>query len=111
MSIKTKSHSRVWTQGDVALLKTLLDQGKTTKQIAKLMKRTEPAIHVRKNMLGLHSSNSSKVSKKVNAGNELGGPSKVSVKREAKDLTVIARQIARKNGKRITMAMFFVEDL
>jgi hypothetical protein len=29
----------------------------------------------------------------------------------AKDLTKVARTIARKNGKRITMAMFFVEDL
>jgi hypothetical protein len=29
----------------------------------------------------------------------------------AKAMTKVARQIARENGKRITMAMFFVEDL
>ena len=30
---------------------------------------------------------------------------------KAKEMTGVARQIARANGKRITMAMFFVEDL
>ena len=30
---------------------------------------------------------------------------------KAKSMTKVARQIARVNGKRITMAMFFVEDL
>jgi hypothetical protein len=30
---------------------------------------------------------------------------------QAKDMSSAARQIARANGKRITMAMFFVEDL
>jgi hypothetical protein len=30
---------------------------------------------------------------------------------QAKDMTSAARQVARSNGKRITMAMFFVEDL
>lgn len=33
------------------------------------------------------------------------------VKDKAKSMTKLARQIARVNGKRITMAMFFVEDL
>lgn len=32
------------------------------------------------------------------------------VKDKAKAMTKVARQIARANGKRITMAMFFVED-
>ena len=32
------------------------------------------------------------------------------VKDKAKAMTKVARQIARSNGKRITMAMFFVED-
>ena len=30
---------------------------------------------------------------------------------QAKDMTSAARQIARANGKRITMAMFFVEEM
>jgi hypothetical protein len=35
----------------------------------------------------------------------------MSPRDKAKEMTGVARQIARANGKRITMAMFFVEDL
>lgn len=113
MSKKKKTHSRQWTSGDVALLKTLLNQGKTTKQIAKIMKRTEPAIHSRKTMLGLHTGTPKKgshLSKGEVEVMESSGPNN-SLRKEAKDLTSVAREIARKNGKRVTMAMFFIEDL
>ena len=39
------------------------------------------------------------------------GSKKDTTKDKAKAMTKVARQIARVNGKRITMAMFFVEDL
>jgi hypothetical protein len=37
--------------------------------------------------------------------------SSVTTRDKAKEMAKAARQIARANGKRITMAMFFVEDL
>lgn len=42
--------------------------------------------------------------------NKSVNPSNVT-REQAKDITRSAREIARANGKRITMAMFFVEDL
>jgi len=39
------------------------------------------------------------------------GIKKETTRDKAKSMTKVARQIARVNGKRITMAMFFVEDL
>jgi hypothetical protein len=38
-------------------------------------------------------------------------PTPVTTRDKAKEMSAAARQIARANGKRITMAMFFVEDL
>ena len=35
----------------------------------------------------------------------------VSPRDQAKEMARVARQVARSNGKRITMAMFFIEDL
>lgn len=108
-----KNTGSEWTPGDIALLKTLLSQGKTTKQIAKVMKRTEAAIHVRKNMLGLRTSKPMKPTRLPKGEVEVMNTTstKGGLRREAKDLTSIARDIARRNGKRVTMAMFFVEDL
>jgi hypothetical protein len=52
-------------------------------------------------------------SKKITipASNVVGTETAKTPRDNAKDLTKVARGIARKNGKRITMAMFFVEDL
>lgn len=115
--MNNKNAKSEWTPGDVALLKALLIQGKTTKEISKVMKRTEGAIHVRKNMLGLKTSRpmkptSIKKSKLPKGEVEVMDttPTKGALRKEAKDLTSVARSIARKNGKRVTMAMFFVED-
>ena len=44
-------------------------------------------------------------------GYEVADTSDSKIKDKAKTMTKLARQIARVNGKRITMAMFFVEDL
>lgn len=38
-------------------------------------------------------------------------PLVVNTREKAKEMSRAARQIARANGKRITMAMFFIEDL
>jgi hypothetical protein len=56
---------------------------------------------------------------KTSKGKEVKIPTGVSnvetphsiTREQAKDMSSAARQIARANGKRITMAMFFVEDL
>ena len=108
--MSNKKHKRPWSQGDVALLKTLLSQGKSTKQIATVMKRSIPAIHSRKCVLGLNMAE--KKTKTLMKGKvEVMKPTtKNSLREEAKDLTSVARTIARKNGKRVTMAMFFIED-
>ena len=41
----------------------------------------------------------------------LAESTETKIKDTSKKMTKLARQIARANGKRITMALFFVEDL
>ena len=47
----------------------------------------------------------------LEASREEVRPIGVSTRDQAKEMARAARQIARANGKRITMAMFFVEDI
>ena len=115
MSSKKTNHNRDWTRGDIALLKTLVTQKKTTKEIAQIMKRTEAAIHNRKYVEGIkvhgETPQQTKSPSPTVSEPEVMTTTSSELRDSAKAMTKVARQIARENGKRITMAMFFVEDL
>lgn len=127
MIISKKSpanNSAPWSKSDRKTLKVLVKEGKSTKEIADTLGRTPAAILYQKSEMGL---TVSKVKGKVKVKTET---SKIKLKNKegkkievapidpeptmrdnAKAMASAARQIARANGKRITMAMFFVEDL
>jgi hypothetical protein len=100
-------------------------EGKAIKEISDALGRTPASVVWQKSQMGL-----TKTTKKIKAeskspkiktskGKEVKIPTGVTqvetpvtiTREQAKDMSSAARQIARANGKRITMAMFFVEDL
>jgi capsular polysaccharide biosynthesis protein len=125
-----------WAKSDFATLKRLIKEGKNSAEIAIEMGRTYYSITKKRHILGLTAPKISKIrtasskNPKVSAskkktsdvveavkasakekGYEVADTSDSKIKDKAKTMTKLARQIARVNGKRITMAMFFVEDL
>ena len=127
MEIKTTTPSRnmsKWTKQDRKSLKTMTKEGKAIKEISDALGRTPAAVIYQKGQMGLTSTKKIKVEVKVpkvktSKGKEVKIPTGVKqvetpatiTREQAKDMSAAARQIARANGKRITMAMFFVEDL
>ena len=125
-----------WVKSDFVTLKRLVKEGKNSAEIAIEMGRTYYSITKKRHILGLTAPKISKIrtasskNPKVSAskkktgdvvesvkasakekGYEVADTSDSKIKDKAKTMTKLARQIARVNGKRITMAMFFVEDL
>jgi hypothetical protein len=99
-------------------------EGKAIKEISNALGRTPAAVVYQKSQMGLTSTKKIKVEVKspkvkTSKGKEVKIPTGVKqvetpatiTRQQAKDMSSAARQIARSNGKRITMAMFFVEDL
>jgi IS30 family transposase len=127
MEIKTTSPSRnmsKWTKQDRKTLKVMTKEKKSIKEISDELGRTPAAVIYQKSQMGLTSTKKIKVEVKApkiktSKGKEVKIPTGVSnvetpqtiTREQAKDMSSAARQIARANGKRITMAMFFVEDL
>jgi IS30 family transposase len=127
MEIKTTSPSRnmsKWTKQDRKTIKTMTKEGKSIKEISDELGRTPAAVIYQKSQMGLTKPKQVKVEAKTpkvktSKGKEVKMPTSVSqvetpqtiTREQAKDMSSAARQIARANGKRITMAMFFVEDL
>ena len=127
MEIKTTTPSRnmsKWTKQDRKSLKTMTKEGKAIKEISDALGRTPAAVVWQKSQMGLTKTKSIKVKVKIpkiktSKGKEVKIPTGVTqvetpvtiTREQAKDMSSAARQIARANGKRITMAMFFVEDL
>lgn len=127
MEIKTTPSRNMskWTKQDRKDLKTMTREGKTIKEISDALGRTPAAVLYQKTQMGLTKSikkvkvNLKSPKIKTSKGVEVKPPTvmtqveaPVTITREqAKDMTSAARQIARSNGKRITMAMFFVENL
>ena len=128
MEIKTTTPSRnmsKWTKQDRKSLKVMTKEGKAIKEISDALGRTPAAVVWQKSQMGLTKttkkikveSKSPKI--KTSKGKEVKIPTGVTqvetpvtiTREQAKDMSSAARQIARANGKRITMAMFFVEDL
>jgi hypothetical protein len=114
----TNDSSR-WTKSDRKTLKSMLKEGKTLNEIAKELGRTPSAVQYQKSVLGLSVKKAKSVKVKTPTGKSVdvnispeSGEVRVSTpKDKAKEMARVARGIARENGKRITMAMFFVEDL
>ena len=127
MEIKKENPSRnmsKWTKQDRKTLKSMTKGGKTIKEISDELGRTPAAVIYQKSQMGLTSTKKIKVEVKspkvkTSKGKEVKIPTGVKqvetpatiTRQQAKDMSSAARQIARSNGKRITMAMFFVEDL
>jgi IS30 family transposase len=122
MIIKTETpanNASVWTKSDRKQLKGMVKEGKTIKEIAEALGRTPAAVMYQKSTMGLSSSVKKKVKEskmkiKTKTGTiEVKAPvaPEMSERDKAKEMASFARGIARTNGKRITMAMFFVEDL
>lgn len=125
MEIKKETPSRnmeKWTKQDRKTLKSMAKEGKPIKEISDALGRTPAAVIYQKSQMGLTKQLKAKVKShkiKTSKGKEVKIPTGVSrvetpatiTREQAKDMSSAARQIARANGKRITMAMFFVEDL
>jgi IS30 family transposase len=127
MEIKKENPSRnmsKWTKQDRKTLKSMTKEGKAIKEISNALGRTPAAVVYQKSQMGLTSTKKIKVEVKspkvkTSKGKEVKIPTGVKqvetpatiTRQQAKDMSSAARQIARSNGKRITMAMFFVEDL
>jgi hypothetical protein len=116
----TSNNGSAWTKSDRKTLKTMVKEGKAIKDIAAELGRTPAAVIYQKSQMGLTKvTKSTKVPKVKNKNGKLVIPAAktkdtvptVTTRDKAKEMTSAARQIARANGKRITMAMFFVEDL
>jgi hypothetical protein len=115
----TSKNGSAWTKSDRKTLKTMTKEGKTIKDIAAELGRTPAAVIYQKSQMGLTKvTKSTKVPKVKNKNGKIIIPATKTAENEpvtprdkAKEMTSAARQIARANGKRITMAMFFVEDL
>jgi len=119
------NHNHQWSKNDRKQLKVMLKEGKTTKEIADALGRTPAAVLYQKSSMGLATTKKVKEKKvrmrmktkegkkiEVKVSSEvLPADSDKSPRDKAKEMASVARGIARSNGKRITMAMFFVEDL
>lgn len=123
--------SRRWTREDLNILKVMVTDRRSNADISVVLSRTPAAIGFKKWVMG-YRFNGKKIPipVPVNAPNinskknkitvpspvipdllDLPKTSSVTTRDRAKEMAKAARQIARANGKRITMAMFFVEDL
>jgi hypothetical protein len=127
MEIKKVTPSRnmeKWTKQDRKTLKSMSKEEKTIKEISDALGRTPAAVLYQKSQMGLTKTKKIKVEVKIpkvktSKGKEVKVPKGIvpvstpatPTREQAKDMSSAARQIARANGKRITMAMFFVEDL
>ena len=104
-----KGNKRAWTKKEIQVLRSMSKEGKTNKEISGVLSRTPGAIGFRKSQMQIKMK-----SKKKRVSPEAVQVAPVSVpttRDHAKNMARAARHIARANGKRITMAMFFVEDL
>lgn len=112
------NHNYEWSKSDRKTLKIMIKEGKTMKEIADVLGRTPAAVQYQKSAMGLVKKDKkvkmkTKEGKKIEVNVSASAISKeeMTPRDKAKEMASVARGIARSNGKRITMAMFFVEDL
>ncbi len=102
-------NKRAWTKKEIRILKSMSKDGKTNKEISEVLGRTPGAVGFRKSQMKIKmKAKKERVSPGVAKGTSVPV---VTTRDKAKSMARAARHIARTNGKRITMAMFFVEDL
>jgi len=111
------NHNYEWSKSDRKTLKIMIKEGKTMKEIADVLGRTPAAVQYQKSAMGLVKKDKkvkmkTKEGKKIEVNVSASALSDVEMtpRDKAKEMASVARGIARSNGKRITMAMFFVED-
>lgn len=111
-----------WTKKEKKILKMLTKEGKSIKEMAQILGRTRDAVSYQKNVLGYRTPGYPVRVKKVENVMPASAPApkiqntapkiqSTATRDQARDMARAAREIARANGKRITMAMFFVEEL
>lgn len=122
MSKKLSSHKAKWAPEQIQALRSMSEMGMSAKEIGHLLGRTPNAVAYQKSVHGIVQNKEAKFTGlrtmiEPSTGVVETAPTPPATEPEnpmrnpAKEITRIARQIARENGKRITMAMFFVEDL
>lgn len=122
--------SRSWTREELNILEVMTNDRRSNADISVILNRTPAAVAFKKSVMG-YTSNKKRIPIPVDVPkikskkNKITVPSpvistvpldftkisSVTTRDRAKEMAKAARQIARANGKRITMAMFFVEDL
>jgi hypothetical protein len=114
--------SRSWTREELNILEVMTNDRRSNADISVILNRTPAAVAFKKSVMG-YTSNKKRIPIPVDAPKikskkkviqvevEASKISSVTTRDKAKEMAKAARQIARANGKRITMAMFFVEDL
>jgi hypothetical protein len=120
-----------WSPTEISVLKQMSDMGMNSQEISKILGRTQTAVAYQKSAYGIRQNKSVnftglgtydkdsvevkespvEVKESPRRTKEISGELKNPMRNPSKEITRIARQIARENGKRITMAMFFIEDL
>jgi len=112
------NNALVWSNIDRKRLKYMVNEGRKIKEIAEVLGRTPGAVMYQKSNMGLRFPISKgddmkgvRVRKSTGKTGKVSDASVMSNRDRAKEMANFARGIARTNGKRITMAMFFVEDL
>lgn len=110
-----------WSPKEIAVLKCLSDMGMGHSEIGVILGRTACSVASQKNVHRIFTKKKAgkfsglsdvdvPVEKVVKSSLSEAVAPLVDLKNPSKEISRIARQIARENGKRITMAMFFVED-
>lgn len=91
-----------WTEKEIKLLRDSLEKGVPLSRVSNALGRTLKSVEGKVYRMG----------KRTGVPvEEAKSPVGAGLKSNAKEFTKMAREIARRSGKRITMAMFFVEDL
>lgn len=106
---------RNWTKKEKDILKKLSNEGKSINEMSGLIGRTRDDVSYHKNLFGYKKiTDLVRAKKKVNEKSISGSAPKeehTTTRDQARTMARAARDIARANGKRITMSIFFVEDL
>lgn len=91
----------LWSEADIRVLLRMTEEGASATEIGDALGRTRASVLTKRSHLR----------ERKTEAEETKTSEPVNVRDNAKTLASVARQIARSHGKRITMAMFFVEDL
>jgi hypothetical protein len=116
-TVKNKEVRKRWSPKEVAALKEMSEMGMNSTEIGAILGRTTYSVSYQKKVRGIYQNRKEDFTglRVLGKGEPIlevvpETPSN-PLRNPSKEIAKIARHIARENGKRITMAMFFVEDL